>query len=389
MILAVRNFTAMVSTAVAAMQAQTSALVDLRTGSPLRAVIQATAAMAMWLQSLVISTLGMTRAATSNGADLDTWVADFSLVRTGAVAATGTVTFSRYSATNGAVIVPYFDANGNVLAGGAQVKTLAGGTVFDVTTDTTNAAWSTSNGIGTGYYLPSGTSSVTVPVIADVAGSAGNVSPGAISLLSTSIPGVDSVLNSVAFINGSDQETDAALRTRVVNFFSSLSRGTVAAITAAAQSVRPGLFITVVEGAVGSGTVTVYADDGTGAIPTSTLTSVAQAVQLVRPVGVQVYTVAAITVAAAVNVQILVSADAAASLTVHEAIVANVAQAVSVFVNTLAIGQTLYYQKLASIIFAVDARILALPILTVNLASSDIIPAATGAVVRTSSITVA
>ncbi|MFX8028091.1 baseplate J/gp47 family protein, partial [Acinetobacter baumannii] len=105
-------------------------LVDLTVGSVLRAIVEANAAVVVWLEGLLLQVLAITRAATSSGADLDSWVADFGVTRLPAVAATGIVTFSRFTTTQ-QVLVPV----------GATVQTADGTQQFTVTIDTTNPAY--------------------------------------------------------------------------------------------------------------------------------------------------------------------------------------------------------------------------------------------------------
>src|SRR5579875_264527 len=93
----VQNFTA-------AAQAAAKVLLDFTVGSIDLALAEATAAVALWLQALALQVLGLTRAATSNGSDLDSWMADWNFTRLPAVAATGSVTFSRANTAIAATI---------------------------------------------------------------------------------------------------------------------------------------------------------------------------------------------------------------------------------------------------------------------------------------------
>lgn len=193
------NNAALMQVMAAAAQAGCARLANLTVGSALRAILQANASVALWLQWLITRVLLTTRAATSVGADLDSWVADYGLARLPAVAATGAVTLSRLVAT-GTATVPV----------GGQVRTGDGTASFAITADPGNPAWT---GAG-GYALRPGQAGVTVPVAALVAGAAGNVQPGAISLLASAMPGVDAVGNAQACTGGLDAEGDAALRAR-------------------------------------------------------------------------------------------------------------------------------------------------------------------------------
>src|ERR1022692_4874685 len=99
-----RSFTDIIRDMCAAITTSVSGLIDVSIGSVLRAIIESNAAIVLWVQWLVLLTLQTTRAATSAGTDLDSWMADFSLLRLPATAASGVVSFSRYSGVAGTLI---------------------------------------------------------------------------------------------------------------------------------------------------------------------------------------------------------------------------------------------------------------------------------------------
>lgn len=76
---------------------------------------------------------------------------------------------------------------------------------------------------------------VEVTVTATAAGSSGNI--GTFALNQTSIPGVSNVTNVVAFAGGTDQETDASFRNRILSNFSGSSVGTSLGFLNAALAV--------------------------------------------------------------------------------------------------------------------------------------------------------
>ena len=102
--LQLQTFTALVQNMAASVQSAASQLLDLTVGSTLRAVLEANASIALWMQWLILQVLQTTRAATSSGADLDSWMADLSLIRLPAATASGHVTFSRFTATASAFV---------------------------------------------------------------------------------------------------------------------------------------------------------------------------------------------------------------------------------------------------------------------------------------------
>jgi uncharacterized phage protein gp47/JayE len=98
------DFSSIVENEVAAVQANSTQLLNLNVGSVLRAILEAIAGVILWLQGLVVYCLTLTRFATSTGTDADSWAADFGFTRLAAVAATGQVTFTRFTDSAQAVV---------------------------------------------------------------------------------------------------------------------------------------------------------------------------------------------------------------------------------------------------------------------------------------------
>ena len=340
--LPLQSFTTLMQNMAASVQGTATALIDLTVGSVLRAILEANASVALWVQWLIVQVLAQTRAATSNGADLDSWVADFGVVRLPASPATTTLTFSRIT-TGISASIPV----------GAQAKTADATQVFTVTTDATNPAYSPTT---TSYIIAASVSTVSVPAVAAAAGSAGNVQAGLITLLATAIAGVDAVSNPVAAAGGLDAESDAALRARFANFIDSRSRATPAAIAYTIQSLQQGLDYTLVEnqdpsGATRPGFFTVTIDDGSGAPPNTLLTAVYEALDNVRPVGTQL----------AVRPPQMTIANIAMSLSYDQADPATaqslVSNAISSYVSTLPIGVSLPIARLIAIAYSASPAV--------------------------------
>jgi uncharacterized phage protein gp47/JayE len=371
--LQLQTFSALVESAAAAVQGAARQLLDLTVGSTLRAILEANASVGLWMQWLILQVLQMTRAATSSGGDLDSWMADFGLARLPGVAAVGSVTFSRF--------VPFAAA---LVPAGTEVRTADGSQSFLVIADPTNAAWQAAQN---GYLLGAEQSSVTVPVAAMVTGSAGNVQPGTITLIVAALPGIDTVNNAAALARGEDAEPDAAFRLRFQNFINSRSRATEAAVTYAVTSVRQGLVCKIAEnqlpdGSAGAGIFTVVVDDGTGAPSASLLSTVSAAVEAVRPLGsifsVQGPTITPATIALTVEV-----ADANATAAAQQAVSA----AVSGYVNTLAVGTPLAWSRVLQVAYSASTEIVNVKNVLVNGGQSDLDPGNFG-VVKATSVTV-
>jgi uncharacterized phage protein gp47/JayE len=198
--LSLKGFTQLIEDMSSALQSSATTLVDVSVGSVVRAIFEANASVVLWIQWLILQVLQTTRASTSTGSDLDSWMLDFGLSRLPAVASTGIVTFSRF-APNLAATIP----------AGSIVKTSDGLVSFSVTEDDTLSIWQPGS---SGYIIPGGVPSADLPVICITYGSIGNVLSDTIIVISASLPGVDQVNNANLLSNGVDAETDQAFRSR-------------------------------------------------------------------------------------------------------------------------------------------------------------------------------
>jgi phage-related baseplate assembly protein len=328
-----QSFATIVQNIAAGVQGRAGALINFAIGSTLRAIAEGFAGVVLWLQTLILQLLLTTRAATSTGSDLDTFVADFGVTRLGAQAATGQVTYSRLSASTSTPFIPV----------GSTINTVDGTQTFTVSIDATNAAYSASLG---GYTMPSMTTALTVPVIASVAGSGGNISANALSQSTTPITGIDLVTNSAAFTNGADAESDAALRVRFQAFILGLARGDHYGLAYAITSLAVSVEYSLVEnygyaGNYAPGSFYVVCDDGSGSPSAAFVASVAAAVQSVRPLG----TVANVFATVAVATNVSMTLTTAAGYT-HANVVAQVAASVGAGLASISQGAGLQYGDL-------------------------------------------
>lgn len=362
MAITTQSFTTLVRQQVAAIQAKASTVLSFVTGSLELARAQAVAGVAMWLQSIVLQLLSTTRLATSTGSDVDSFVADFGITREAAIAATGAVTFSRYTATQSATIPV-----------GTLVQTADGTQSFSVIGDATKATW---NSTANAYIIPAGTTSADVTVQAINAGVQGNVNANTITTLSTAIIGVDTVNNAAAFINGVDAETDAALRARFVSYIQSLKEGIKSAVAYAITSLEQGIQYTLVEneaydGSVQNGYFYVVINPYT----TQLQTMVYSAIDAIRPLGITFGVFAATQLTANVSM----TATAASGYT-HTQIAAAIQAAVSSYIATLPLGGTLSWSRLYAIAYGV-AGVQSVTSLTLNSATSDLVATSKEAIV--------
>ena len=368
----VQTFDQLVTSQAAAIQGAATPLLDFSVGSILRAIAEGNAGVLLWLQSLIIQVLTTTRASTSVGSDLDTWMADYGLTRLPAAPATGAVTLSRFTASQQAVVSP-----GTVVATGDLTKR------YTVTTDATNSAWSASLG---GYVLAPGVASLSVPVQAVTPGSAGNVVIGAVSLIQTAINGVSTVTNGAPFAGGLDAESDAAFRIRFGLYVASLAKATKTAIAGAIASVQQGLSFTVTEatnyaGQNQAGSFYVVVDDGSGSPPQSLLTAVATAIEAIRPVGTSWAVFGPTVVLANPNLTVV-----AATGYSHATVSAAVANAVGALISGLGLGVSLPYSQLAAVAWGVPG-VANITGVMLNGGTADL-PATPQQVIRVGTITV-
>ncbi|MDR3480413.1 MAG: baseplate J/gp47 family protein [Burkholderiaceae bacterium] len=329
------SFTTVVRQQVAAIQAACSTVLTFLVGSLELARVQAVAGVSMWLQSLVMQLLTTTRLSTSTGSDVDSFVGDFGLVREAAVAATGTVTFSRFTYTNSATIPV-----------GTTVLTTDTTQTFTVIADATQALY---NAALNAYVIPATQQSGNVTVQALNAGTQGNVGAGTITLISAAIVGVDTVTNAAAFANGVNEESDAALQARFLVYISGLKEGTKAAVTSAIDNLQQGFQFDIVEnyaygGSAQPGYFYVVITPSTS----SDIAAVYAAVNAIRPLGVNFGVFAASTL----NANIGMTAVAAAGYT-HAQIAAAIATAIQSFIAGLGLGQPLYWSQLYAIAYGV------------------------------------
>ncbi|WP_266151172.1 baseplate J/gp47 family protein [Dyella halodurans] len=353
-----KSFTQIVSDMVTAVQGKATALIDFAIGSVLRSVIEAVASVVVWLESLILVLLQTTRLATSSGSDVDSFVADFGLTRLPAQAATGQVTFARFTSTLQAVIPV-----------GTLVQTGDGTQQFTVIADASQTAY---NAALNAYVIAAGASSATATVQAVTVGSGGNVAASTITVIAQALTYVDTVTNALGFTNGANAETDAALRTRFVAYIASLSKATKAAINNAVLSLKTGAACALTENYAYNGTYQpgyFYAvvDDGTGTPNSTFLSSASNAIDAVRPFtsSFGVFAPVVETASVAMTASIAAGYDPVATKAV-------VQSAVLAYLGMLTLGQSLPYSRLLQVAYDASPGVLNITGLTLNGGTADL-----------------
>ena len=368
-----QSFTTIVSNAVTAIQGGSRTLIDMTVGSVLRAFVEAVAAITLWLQGIALQIAALTRFASSNGADADTWAADFGFYRLPAKSATGSVTFARFTPT-AQVTIPV----------GTIVQTADGSQRYAVIADVAQPSYSALIG---GYLLGAGVASITATVQSTATAAAANATAAFINTIGGALAGVDTVTNPAGFVNGSDAEGDTAFRARFVTYMASLSKATVTAIGNAVLAIQQGVGYTLTENLTYGGTANpgyfyVVVDDGTGSPSSIFLSTASNAIDAVRPIGSTFSVFAPVIVTASVSMTITTAAGYA-----HAAVVALVVAALQNYINTLALGATLPYTKLSQVAYAASPGITNVTLITLNSSAADLL-ATTQQIIKASTVTV-
>jgi len=353
-----RDFTDIIRDMSAAITASAGRLIDVSVGSVLRAIIEANAAILLWAQWLVLLTLQTTRAASSSGSDLDSWMEDFSLSRLPARTAVGIATFSRFSGA-AVVFVPV----------GASIKTQDGSVSFTILTDISNPAWQPAR---SAYSLAPGVMSIDLPIAASVAGISGNVLSNTLTFLASAVPGIDTINNGTSTSGGEDPETDSAFRIRFTNFFAARSRATLDAVGYAISMVGPNLNYIVQENvdAVGNtrpGNILIVVDDGSGILGDALFNSLSIAIEAVRPVG----TAFSIQPPQIIQAQVSLSIQLPPGLSAS-AVQSQLQSAIETYICNLPIGSTLSLTRISQVAYRTEPRIINVSSVTLNGGTNDL-----------------
>ncbi len=355
----IRQYSDMVSSALAAVATKSGVQLDLEPGSVVRAILEAALMQDLYLQVLLLQVQSAGRASTASGADLDSYFADFDFPRLPGTYNVGQATFSRFTSNGSSPTVPV----------GATIQSNAGQISYQVVADASNAAYSAALA---GYPIPTDGTIVTATIQAVQQGIASNVMAGLLTVMTSAIPGVDQVVNLQPINNAKDAETDAAYRSRFILFLNSLSKATAAAIDAAIEKVQQGLSWIKLEnqtpdGLERDGFFSVVAEDGSGSLPSATQAAIAASVDAVRPftVGFGVFAPTIVPVPVSMNAVIAPGTDGTAARTAIQ-------NAVASYIQGLGIGATVYLSRVVQLAMDAAAGILAVESVTLDGNPSDI-----------------
>lgn len=309
---------------------------NVNVGAGLRGILEAVASGIAGLYQLIRTASSALFVQTAGGTWLDLKVREVGVRRLAAKKARVRLTFGRGTPATQDILIPAGtlvrsrrDAHGRSLR-------------FATDTDVT---------------LATGQSSVVVTATAEEAGTLGNVGPGAITLIVTTVSGIETVVNqdvgelSYLVEEGADPESDRALRERAILKWDTLGvGGTRGAYQAWALSV-PGVKAAMVldDAPYGPGTVGLVIL-GTDGVPTpQLLADVAAYVRPRQPLTAQ------LTVTGAVVAQIPLSLTIWRFATADEATVdAAVREALQTYSDGLQLGEGLIRARLVAAVMAVD-----------------------------------
>jgi hypothetical protein len=337
--LAIKTQQQFVADEIAAIQAALPGTFQFPIGSIVRAITEAHGRTAIWEESLIQFVQATTRLSTcTTDADVDSFIADFGYSRQPAVASTGNVVFSSFSTAQQRAI--------NV---GSTVSPVDGSLSFSVFPDITNENY---DPILNAYIMDIGISSITVPVICAVAGVVGNVNANTLVTINSPITGVDNVNNPAAFTNGVDKQSNASVRPGFISYLNGLKRAAEGALGYAIESVQQGIDYSLVENTdYGTGLERLgyfYAviDDGTGNPPDDLITSVYNSLAIYKGFTIRYEVQKVIPTTVTVTGTVFLPPNYTPTT-----LKADIEAAVREYINLIPIGGTLFYTRVADIVY--------------------------------------
>lgn len=226
---------------------------DTGAGSSMGSAFLAVALLTLLVQNNQATIANVARLVSSYNGDVDSFVEPFGFTRIGASFSSGLVTFSTPS--------PVTNPSGSVIPVGTIVQT-ADGTQFQVVADPSQPGYSATV---SAYIIPFGGMSVNATVNCLAQGTIGNVQANTITTIFNGGIAASSVTNPNPLTNGTDKESDAALKTRFTLGVSSGKVATSNAIAAAILAIQENLTYSVAD---------MTFVNGSGTPPSTTTTAV-------------------------------------------------------------------------------------------------------------------
>lgn len=345
--------------------------INLGPGSPMASLLFAVRQLSLIIQGESATVSDFSRLTSSEGADIDSYVAPFGFQRLGGTFATQSLLFGTNSPVSTALPIPP----------GAIVQRVSDGTQYALIADSNQPNYSSTTGL---YTIPVGSNLIPGSFVCLTEGSVGNMSintpmqvyggPG-----NPAPAGLSIVSVTQAITNGVDSETDAELIARFQIQGGFPKYATLSAILSAIASVQPGLVYQIgdhinLDNSYHEAYFTVVANAGNSpTAPTpGLLQAIDSAVDAVRAGGVEFQVVAPTLIPVTLNAQYttepgVAPADAAASLGAAWQALAN-----GVGLNIDGTPTTLSYARTISILLGVTG-IANISNVTLNGGTSDIV----------------
>jgi uncharacterized phage protein gp47/JayE len=314
-VLGIKEFDQMVADALQYIVNAKVGITNTNAGTVVRTLIEAIADnddMSNYYTAYVYSALGLDEA---TGNDIDRLISILGITRDSATAATGVVRMSTGDEpASGDIVIPY----GHIISTTQDTD----GTVIEFTVS------------DTGKVLPSGGTYIDVNVVASIPGRI-YIPAGALSVLNSSISGIETVTNINAIDSGSDAESDDELKLRTKTVSKSFGKCTDSAIKMAVEAIDGVLSCTVIDMMNGVATTGIIVATEVIPPPDGLVATINDVVKATKASGI----------AASVTYPSIKSIDINITITgTHDRDV--VASAIVGYVNSLNIGQIFYVRQM-------------------------------------------
>lgn len=226
--------------------------------------------------------------------------------------------------------------------------------------------------------LPAGQTRIDVPARAMEGGRNGNVAAGVVTVLIMGATGISSVTNPAPFAEGVDEESDEALRVRLLESCRNISNGANTAFYYDLAMSREGVeSVNILPRRRGRGTVDVVVACPDG-IRAQLLAELDESFRGEKEINVDVSVLAAAVTAKSVTLEL----DPASGHS-YEVVKTQSEAAVKALMSGLAVGQPLYLSRLSGALLAVEG----LRNFKITAPAADVVPAGTE-VLRPGTVTV-
>ena len=244
-----------------------------------------------------------------------------------------------------------------------------------------------------GAILSGNTDSSAIPITANEAGTQYDAQIDKITVLNSSVPGVNSVTNNTATAGGRDKETNSSYFARFTNFILGLQGGNRFGIFTAAVSVDT-IQSAYVENhyppELGLINFTVYVDDGSGSVPQAKLDEIYLEIYGNDTSAYQGWAVAGINfrvlTAGLIPVNIVYTAQIDPNISTSSEIKLLIEAALNNYINSLWVGSDVLESEVIRILKGING-VVDIPSILLTLNGGDNITVTPAQVARVSSIT--